>query len=99
MLKLNDSMNSPLRFILEDGTTIGQFYNSWDEMYHVAIYVPCGVPPSKYLCDKSGNFSPSRLDRPQRNCCPVCAAKLKELSKLSDDEFNSFGFVPLDNNG
>lgn len=71
MIIKNDSPNHPLQFILEDGTVIGQFYNSRDKLYHLAIYIPNKQPPTEYLCCKIGNFSPSRgiYNRPK---CPTC---------------------------
>jgi len=68
---LNDSTNHPLRLITDDGKTIGQFYNSWDKLYHLAEYVPYDRPPSRYLCGKTGNFSGSRSEH-DRNKCDVC---------------------------
>lgn len=78
MIKQNSDMSSPLRFVLNDKTVIGQFYNSWDRLYHLAIYIPYCLPPSKYLCEKTGNFSPSRDER-NMNKCNQCWAILNEL--------------------
>lgn len=95
MLKINDSCNAPLRFLADDGTTIGQFYNSWDKQYHLASYTPYYRTPSKYLCGNSGNFSPSRDEGQTRKggCCPVCSAELKSLMGGDDQRFAEFGFV------
>ena len=79
MKKVNDSTSHPLRFITDDGTTIGQFYNSWDKTYHLAAYIPFAMPPREYLCGGIGNFSPSRSEGPQRKgpCCLSCWAILE----------------------
>ncbi len=78
MKKMNDKMTHPLRFEMEDGRVIGQFYNSWDKLYHLAEYVPYEMPPSKTLCGKGAgilgggfNFSSSRAEH-RRELCPVC---------------------------
>lgn len=94
MKKLNDSTAAPLRFVTEDGTTLGQFYNSWDQHYHLASYGPYARPPNRYLCGKSGNFSPNRSEGPQRKgpCCPGCAAQLQALSRLEATAFRALGF-------
>ena len=94
MLKINDSCNAPLRFLTDDGTTIGQFYNSWDKQYHLAIYKPHERAPSMYLCGKTGNFSPSRSEGQTRKgaCCPVCSAELKSLMGEDTQRFVDFGF-------
>lgn len=65
---INDTPNSPLRFVAESGEVIGQFYNSRDKMYHLARYVPYDMPPSVYLCGRHGNFSPSRWDGKRMKC-------------------------------
>ncbi len=95
MKKLNDSMNSPLRFETDDGETIGQFYNSRDKSYHLASYVPYQRPPSGYLCGKTGNLSPSRSEGTQRKgpCCQGCAEQLRLRAGMPDDAFRSFGFT------
>jgi hypothetical protein len=85
--KLNDTPNSPLRFITDDGTTFGQFYNSWDKLNHLAEYVPYETLPSKRLCGKVGqNFSPSRSEGENRTrlICPECHKKFMELSNNMD---------------
>ncbi len=94
MKKLNDSMNSPLRFETEAGETLGQFYNSWDKRYHLASYVPYESMPSGYLCGKTGNMSPSRSEGPQRKgpCCTGCVKQLRLRAGLSADAFNELGF-------
>lgn len=79
MITVNDTPSSPLRYIHGD-ITIGQFYNSVDQTYHLSIYVPYKTPPTKYLCGGHRNFSPSREDRPDRKKCSECWAKLKDLS-------------------
>ena len=87
MQKLNDTLNSPLRFITEDGTTIGQFYNSYDKMEHLAEYVPYAKRPSKRLCGLiEQNFSPSRSEGENRSrpICPKCHKVLMELSNNVD---------------
>lgn len=68
MIKKNDSANSHLRYEMEDGTTIGQFYNSRDGKHHLAKYVPYAVNPHKYLCGNTGNFYPSRRDDDSKRC-------------------------------
>lgn len=68
---LNDNMNSPLRYTLEDGTVYGQFYNSRDKLYHLAAYAPYELAPARYLCGHTGNFSPSR-NAHGRNKCEKC---------------------------
>lgn len=95
MLKLNDSCNAPLKFVADEGTTIGQFYNSWDAQYHLAIYKPYARPPTQYLCGNRGNFSSSRADGSQRKggCCPGCSKELHALSQLDADSFAQLGFV------
>lgn len=80
MKKINDSPDHPLKFILEDGTTIGQFYNSIDKTYHLAQYVPYETPPTIYVCGGSGNFSPSRSDDEHMNRCTICFNILHQLS-------------------
>lgn len=70
MKRINESQDHPLRFEV-DGKVIGQFYNSWDKMYHLAEYVPYERPPHVYLCGKSGNFSPSRSEH-NRPLCAEC---------------------------
>lgn len=70
MKRLNDSMNSPLRFE-GGGKVIGQFYNSWDKHYHLAEYKPYERQPTQYLCRKSGNFSASRREG-KRMLCAAC---------------------------
>lgn len=87
MLKLNDTPNSPLRFVAEDGTVFGQFYNSYDKTQHLAEYVPYSRPPNKRLCGKTGgNFSPSRSEGESRTrpMCPECHAQLMVLSNNVD---------------
>lgn len=95
MLKLNDSSSSPLRFVADDGTIIGQFYNSRDKQYHLATYKPYERPPTQYLCGKTGNFSPSRSEGKQRKgpCCPGCGNELKSLSATNAKSFAELGFV------
>ena len=70
MKRLNDSIAGPLRFEV-DGMVIGQFYNSWDKMHHLAEYVPYAHPPQVFLCGKTGNFSPSRCEH-SRLLCEEC---------------------------
>ncbi len=72
---LNDSMNSPLRLVLEDGTIYGQMYNSWDKKYHLAEYIPYKKPPTKYACGITGNMSPSR-ETHERNICQACFCRV-----------------------
>lgn len=88
MRKVNDTPNSPLRFIDDGGKVSGQFYNSWDSKHHLAVYVPYAQPPDKYLCGKTGNFSPSRTDENTRKSsqpiCPECHSKLMELTNNID---------------
>lgn len=69
---LNDSPNHTLRLII-DGKVLGQFYNSWDGLYHLSEYVPYRKPPTKYVCGGVGNFSPSRKED-TRDRCPICWA-------------------------
>ena len=76
MQKLNDSMNHPLRFILE-GKTLGQFYNSWDKKFHLAEYVPYKTLPQRYMCGKTGNFALSRNEYEKRNICEECFNHIK----------------------
>lgn len=71
LIKVNDSPTHPLKFIKDD-VTIGQFFNSWDRQYHLAEYTPYRLPPNKYLCGKTGNFSPSRSENESRNLCIEC---------------------------
>ena len=94
MKKLNDSPSSPLRFITPAGVTLGQFYNSRDGNYHVAAYTPWEKPPSEYLCQKTGHFSPSRSEGAQRKgpCCPECVRVLRALSGLDTETFEKMGF-------
>lgn len=88
MSKLNSSYNHPFKFVLEDGTTIGQFYNSWDKKYHFAEYIPYVRPPSKYLCGGTGNFCPAtpRIDGGKQSIpiCILCFNKLKYLNLAFD---------------
>lgn len=67
----NNSTSHPLQLVTTDGRTIGQFYNSWDKMYHLAEYEPHRRPPTEYLCGGDGNFSASRCTH-ERNKCPKC---------------------------
>jgi hypothetical protein len=94
MLKLNDSCSSPLRFVTDDKIVIGQFYNSRDKQYHLAIYKPFEQPPTKYLCGKHGNFSPSRAEGQQRkgSCCSVCSKELKALTASDSNHSAELGF-------
>ena len=73
---LNDSTSSPLRYVLDNGETYGQFYNSRDGKYHLAHYIPWRVPPRKYVCGDSGNFSPSRCEDNQGQRCAECFSKI-----------------------
>ena len=72
MKKLNDSILSPLRYVADDGTIHGQFYNSRDKRYHLATYIPYQERPQRYLCGGTGNFSPSRSETPTRVVCASC---------------------------
>lgn len=94
MLKLNDTCSAPLRFVADDGTTIGQFYNSWDKQYHLARYTPGVQPPTSYLCGKSGNFSPSRAEGKQRKgvCCTNCSQTLTALAAAESRSVADLGF-------
>lgn len=76
----NDSANSPLRLVTDDGRTIGQFYNSLDKMYHLAEYEPYRRVPTEYLCGGEGNFSASRSMH-ERNKCPECWGKVYKTPK------------------
>lgn len=80
MIKCNFNLSSPLQFIFNDGIIIGQFFNSKDNLYHLAEYIPYKLPPQKYLCNKSGNFSPSR-DEEKINKCIQCWSFLKIKEK------------------
>ena len=73
---LNDSTSSPLRYVLDNGETYGQFYNSRDGKYHLAHYIPWRVPPRKYVCGDSGNFSPSGCEDNQGQRCAECFSKI-----------------------
>lgn len=78
---LNDTPRSPLRLQVSDEEMIGQFYNSWDGMYHLAKYSPDRTSPKEYLCgDRYGNFSPSRVTH-ERKKCPVCWEMVKGYEK------------------
>jgi hypothetical protein len=68
MLVNSGDPSSPMQFITSDGRVFGQFYNSRDSKYHIAQYVPYRMPPRKYLCGKTGNFSPSRRATPAMQC-------------------------------
>jgi len=81
MIKLNDTMNHPLRFIYRKDSVIGQFYNSLDKKYHLSEYIPYEQIPSRYLCGKTGNFSSSRREDDDRNICKEC---FKILEKSDD---------------
>ena len=73
--ELNDTPSAPLRWefnIHGKTVTVGQFYNSHDKKYHLAIYIPYQLPPQNYLCLRRGNFSPSRETRKSRNACLDC---------------------------
>lgn len=85
MQKLNDSTSSPLRYIFDDGRTIGQFYNSKDKTYHLAEYVPYKSPPTKYLCGGFGNFSSSRCEH-ERKQCEEC---FKWVASINGDALGS----------
>ena len=90
--KHNDNLASPLSFKTAEGRTIGQFYNSRDQRYHLAEYVPYWVPPRDYLCGLRGNLSPSRADSPLRRAeqvCPECAAELQAISGLEEPQFKA----------
>lgn len=80
MKKINDSMNSPLRFVDDSGRILGQFYNSRDKKYHLAEYTPYKMSPREYLCSESGNFSPSRRED-DRNKCGECWGRLIVLAQ------------------
>lgn len=86
MIKQNTDSSAPLQFILKDKTVIGQFYNSWDKLYHLAIYIPYYLPPHKYLCKKTGNFSSSR-DEKNINKCIQCWSILR-LWKSNNEKDN-----------
>ena len=72
-------MNSPLRFILEDGIQYGQMYNSWDKTYHLAEYIPYKSLPYAYACGLKGNISPSRSERIDRKKCEKCFEFVREV--------------------
>ena len=72
MKKVNDDLNHPLRFV-SDTRTVGQFYNSIDKLYHLAEYVPYTGLPNAYLCGKTGNFSPSRMECKRSLCFACCS--------------------------
>lgn len=82
MKKLNSTLSSPLRFVFDDGTTVGQFYNSKDSKYHLAKYVPFRSPPSKYLCGGTGNFSPSGVETytHKRKRCEDCFKRVASFN-------------------
>ena len=87
MKKVNDNPSSPLKFVTDDGVIIGQFYNSYDKMHHLAEYIPYRLPPSKRLCGKMGeNFSPSKEDGKNRTrlMCPGCRDVLMTLTDDAD---------------
>jgi hypothetical protein len=77
---VNDDPRSPLRFQVSNEEVIGQFYNSWDKMFHLAKYRPCKSPPREYLCGGLGNFSLSRKTR-DRERCPVCWGLVETYEK------------------
>lgn len=79
----NESTNHPLRYVSNTSKiNIGQFYNSCDGEYHFAEYIPYEVNPRKYLCGKTGNFSPSRREAQDKRC----ATCLKILERLTSHE-------------
>lgn len=80
--KINDHLSHSLHYVADDGTTFGQFYNSWDKKYHLAEYVPYDTPPQRYLCGGNGNFSPSRCDDKTRKMCTDCFNLLEQASRL-----------------
>jgi hypothetical protein len=67
---LNDSINSPLRFV-KKGIIFGQMYNSIDKKYHLAEYIPYKKTPRAYACGLEGNLSASR-EQGKRNICIQC---------------------------
>lgn len=74
---VNDDVRNPLRFIAEDGTIYGQFYNSRDKRYHLAEYVPCKEMPKEPLCKcLMPHFPASRNDDPDRRVCAECYTQL-----------------------
>lgn len=82
MKEVNDNLSSPLRYILDDGRIIGQFYSSYDKQYHLAQYEPHeGV--GAIFCGASTPFSGpvvSREDRPDRRKCPKCFSILERMA-------------------
>lgn len=57
----------------------GEFYNSKDNLIHIANYIPYEMPPSIYLCGKIGNFSPTRNNKDIIFYCSNCLDKLQEI--------------------
>lgn len=95
MQLLNDSTSSPLRYVAADGRVFGQFYNSWDQLYHLAEYVPWRKLPTRYMCGGRDNFSPSREERLERRC-PECFARLAELALAEGTPLSPKGVFVLD---
>lgn len=82
MLELEDRGPSyPLVKELDNGVYIGQFYNSWDNKFHLAKFIPCKLPPVQHLCGyKPANLTPSRsrnysINRPKCEKCFELAEK------------------------
>lgn len=64
-----DDMSSPLRYELDDGREIGQFYMAADGKLHLAEYVPYVSPPSITLCGRGASvWAASRAQDPERRC-------------------------------
>lgn len=78
MKEIDPGPSGPIQFHLDDGTIIGQFYNSYDKLYHLAFYEPYRMPPRKFLCTSYGNFSPSRSKKDIKKC-PVCWSLLEAI--------------------
>jgi hypothetical protein len=79
----------PIQYVTGD-RVIGQFYNSQDKLYHLAEYVPYALPPTKYLCGKTGNYSPSR-NQDQRPMCSHCwtICVLKAILAKQEKEYSN----------